>query len=74
MKQKIVDYHQDEEGVWVADLACGHPQHVRHNPPFVSRPWVLTPEGRERFLGFELFCKHCEEEQMVSGKLDSDAG
>ena len=39
MKQPIVDYHQDEQGDWVADLACGHGQHVRHQPPFVNRPW-----------------------------------
>lgn len=62
MKQKIIGFHQDDEGVWVAELACGHGQHVRHNPPFVSRPWVLTAEGRAQFFGFELECKRCDEE------------
>ena len=62
MIQRIVGYHQDEEGDWVADLACGHGQHVRHNPPLVSRPWVTTDEGRNRHLGTELNCKRCEEE------------
>lgn len=61
MLRKIIGFHQDEEGVWVAELSCGHPQHVRHNPPFVSRPWVLTSEGRQQFLGLELNCKLCEE-------------
>ena len=48
MQQKITGYHLDEEQHWVAELACGHNQHVRHNPPWVSRPWVTTPEGRAR--------------------------
>lgn len=61
MNQPIVGYHLDDVGDWVADLACGHGQHVRHQPPFFSRPWVLTPEGRERQLGQLLFCKRCQE-------------
>ena len=63
MEQPIVGFHQDEAGDWVADLACGHTQHVRHNPPFSNRPWVLTPEGRRRFVGFALNCKLCDEGQ-----------
>ncbi|MAU01068.1 MAG: GNAT family acetyltransferase [Anaerolineaceae bacterium] len=63
MEQPIVGFHQDEVGDWVADLACGHTQHVRHNPPFSNRPWVLTQEGRRRFLGFVLNCKLCDEER-----------
>jgi hypothetical protein len=61
MNQPIVGFHLDEHSDWVADLACGHGQHVRHQPPFFSRPWVLTPEGRERQLGQLLFCKSCQE-------------
>lgn len=34
MQQSIIGYHQDEHGDWVADLACGHGQHVRHHPRF----------------------------------------
>ena len=60
MKQKIVGFHQDDEGHWVAELACGHGQHLRHDPPLVSRPWVLTEAGRQRFLGFELERKICD--------------
>jgi hypothetical protein len=66
MEQKIIDFHQDELGDWVADLACGHTQHVRHNPPFTNRPWVLTEQGRQRFLGFNLNCKLCDDEPVVS--------
>ena len=62
VKRKIVGFHQDERLDWVADLECGHGQHVRHNPPWTVRPWVVTPEGRETFLGVELDCKRCEEE------------
>ncbi len=44
----------------MALLGCGHPQHVRHNPPLVSRPWVLTEEGRRTRLGMPLDCVRCE--------------
>ncbi|MCB8948113.1 MAG: DUF3565 domain-containing protein [Ardenticatenaceae bacterium] len=62
MKQKIIGFEQDEIGDWRAILTCGHRQHVRHNPPLVSRPWVLTEAGREQFLDYELHCKLCDEE------------
>jgi cytochrome c-type biogenesis protein CcmH/NrfF len=62
VNRRIVGFHRDEEGDWVADLACGHGQHVRHQPPFVTRPWVLTEEGRAAHLGRELNCLKCEEE------------
>jgi len=66
VKQPIVGYHLDEEGQWVAELACGHGQHVRHDPPWQVRPWVTTPEGRARFLGFELECLKCERGEPVA--------
>jgi hypothetical protein len=59
MPQAIVGFHQDENGHWVADLECGHGQHVRHDPPWQLRPWVLTAEGRQTRLGVELLCKRC---------------
>ena len=58
-QQPIVGFHLDKEGDWVAELECGHNQHVRHNPPMVERPWVLTEEGRNKFLGYPLSCKLC---------------
>ena len=61
MQQAIIAYHQDKEDHWVAELACGHFQHVRHNPPLVSRPWVLTVEGRSKMLGHHVACKKCDE-------------
>ena len=30
MQRKITGFHLDEEGYWVAELECGHNQHVRH--------------------------------------------
>lgn len=61
MKQKICAYHQDEEQHWVAQLECGHFQHVRHQPPFVNRPWVVTEAGRQEKIGHSLNCVKCDE-------------
>lgn len=61
MKQGIIGYHKDEENHWVAELVCGHFQHVRHDPPWTSRPWVITVEGRKAMLGFELQCNKCDQ-------------
>ncbi len=60
MDQAIVAYHKDEENDWVAELQCGHFQHVRHKPPFILRPWVVSESGRESMLGFNLQCKKCD--------------
>ncbi|GAA4349838.1 DUF3565 domain-containing protein [Kangiella taiwanensis] len=61
MKQPIRGYHKDEHNDWVAELACGHCQHVRHKPPFFSRPWVVSPAGRDSMLGEELNCVKCDD-------------
>lgn len=61
MNQRVVGFHQDEKQDWVADLECGHTQHVRHDPPFQLRPWVTTPAGRDSHLGIELSCVKCDE-------------
>jgi Protein of unknown function (DUF3565) len=60
VKQEIVGFHQDAEQHWVAQLACGHNQHVRHDPPWMQRPWVLSEEGRESTKGAILDCKKCD--------------
>jgi cytochrome c-type biogenesis protein CcmH/NrfF len=60
MKRKIKGFHQDEFQHWVADLACGHTQHVRHDPPWQSREWVVTKQGRMEKIGFELDCVDCD--------------
>lgn len=60
MQQRITGFHLDEENDWVAELECGHNQHVRHNPPWINRPWVVTPEGRAKVLGMTLECRKCD--------------
>ena len=60
MHRRIVAFHQDELGHWVADLECGHSQHVRHDPPWTSRPWVLQEATRNAVLGTTLVCRRCE--------------
>lgn len=59
--RRIVGFHQDEEGHWVADLECGHTQHVRHDPPWQVRPWVTNADGRTGRLGTTLGCRLCAE-------------
>ncbi|MGH8491907.1 MAG: DUF3565 domain-containing protein [Moraxellaceae bacterium] len=61
MQQAITGFHQDEEQHWVAELACGHKQHVRHNPPWTNRPWVMTEAGRQSRLDARLDCRKCDE-------------
>lgn len=60
MKQTIIEFALDEQGDWVALLACGHRQHVRHNPPWQNRSWVTTENGRQRHIGYQLECKLCD--------------
>jgi len=60
MQRKIVNFRQDERREWIAVLECGHTQHVCHDPPFQDRAWVLTPEGRQSFVGVAIECKECE--------------
>ena len=59
-RKKITGFHQDENKDWVAELECGHGQHVRHNPPWMNREWVLSEEGRAQHLGREVDCKKCD--------------
>ena len=70
--QPIVGYRTDPEDAWVAELACGHTQHVRHDPPWEIREWVTTPQGRDSMLGFELNCKKCYEGLPPDIEIDVD--
>jgi hypothetical protein len=62
MQRRVVDFYQDEEMHWVARLDCGHSQHVRHDPPWMERPWVLTDIGRASRIGSLMECKLCDGE------------
>ena len=68
MDKAIIGYHTDEKDDWVAELECGHFQHVRHKPPFVNRPWVVTNEGRESMLGTLLGCVKCDRNEPKDKK------
>ncbi|WP_245725518.1 DUF3565 domain-containing protein [Pandoraea oxalativorans] len=63
--REIIGFRHDDEGQWVARLACGHGQHVRHLPPWQIRTWTQSPEGREAMLGSELPCRKCERGEPV---------
>jgi len=67
MRRAIVGYHQDQASAWIAELSCGHGQHVRHDPPWQNRPWVTTEQGRAEHLSSELDCPHCEMAALPSG-------
>jgi tellurite methyltransferase len=51
----------------VAELSCGHGQHVRHRPPFQLREWVLDPETRALRLGTPLECPLCDRAELPDG-------
>jgi tellurite resistance-related uncharacterized protein len=60
MERPIVEFGVDSGGDPVAILSCGHLQHVRHNPPFINRPWIETAEGRSSMTGKPLNCARCD--------------
>ncbi len=64
MDRSIVGFHLDGEGYWVAELDCGHNQHVRHRPPFELRPWVLEEAGRTAHLSTPLGCPLCDRGEL----------
>lgn len=66
-ERTITGFHRDDEGHWVAELSCGHTRHVRHDPPWQVRPWVLTAEGRAAFLGRTVACVECARGPAAAG-------
>lgn len=68
MRQTISGFHQDADSHWVAELTCGHQQHVRHEPPWQLRPWVLTESGRMTMLGRTLSCPECDHTDAVESQ------
>ena len=62
-------FHLDVENDRVAELDCGHGQHVRHNPPFLNRPWVVSEEGRNSKVGQRLNCLKRERQEFPDGMV-----
>lgn len=60
MRRQITGFHLDDKNDWVAELSCEHYQHVRHNPPWTNREWVVTANGRAEKLGEWLNCIKCD--------------
>jgi hypothetical protein len=54
-----LDFYQDKEGHWVALLSCGHTQHLRHDPPWQSRQWVIDEKQRLVRIGQPFVCGWC---------------
>ncbi len=67
MERTIVGFHLDDLGDWVAELSCLHNQHVRHQPPFFDRPWVMTEGGRAARIGTAIECPLCDRAEMPDG-------
>ncbi|MCE0461263.1 MULTISPECIES: DUF3565 domain-containing protein [Pseudomonas] len=55
----VTGFHQDEDGHWVVELSCGHTQHLRHQPPWQARAWVLDPLQRIEKIGQSFDCGWC---------------
>lgn len=67
MERKIVGFHTSKEDDWMAELDCGHNQHVRHDPPLPHQTWVTSEEGRNSKLGNLLDCTCCEQLEWPEG-------
>jgi tellurite methyltransferase len=65
VRRSIVRFEQDANGDWVAELSCGHRQHIRHRPPFEVRPWVLAADSRDAKIGTGRDCPLCDESESV---------
>ncbi|WP_413694640.1 DUF3565 domain-containing protein [Pseudomonas sp. BIGb0408] len=43
----------------MAVLSCGHTQHLRHQPPWQNRAWVLDAVQRRTRIGTNFTCGWC---------------
>ncbi|MFZ2319381.1 MAG: DUF3565 domain-containing protein [Pseudomonas sp.] len=60
----LLDFRQDDQGHWVALLSCGHTQHLRHQPPWQNRPWVVDQQQRHALLGQPFPCGWCAQDSI----------
>jgi hypothetical protein len=61
MERKIIGFRRDEAGDWIADLDCGHSLHLRHDPPWQLRAWILSEAERRKRIGSVIECAKCDE-------------
>ena len=61
MKRVIINFNHDDHGDWMAELICGHAPHVRHKPPWQSRPQMVTEKDRQTMFAALLECALCEQ-------------
>ena len=64
VRRPIIGFHLDEHDDWVAELSCGHGQHVRHEPPWQVREWTESEKGRDGMVG----------ERLADREADGTAG
>ncbi len=57
--QSVTGFSRDDENHWLIHLDCGHRLHARHDPPWQSRPFVTSTEGRAALLGTGWACPYC---------------
>ena len=61
--EKITGFDLEEDNHWGTDVSWGHTKYVRHNPSWQQRKWVLSDNGRNDFIEFELEFKSCKADQ-----------
>jgi hypothetical protein len=71
--RSIVGFEQDVRGDWIAQLSCGHRQHIRHRPPFEDRPWVVATDSRNAMIGTDRDCPLCDATEPVEGLFRDSA-
>ena len=67
MERVICGFHRDEEDDWVAEISCGHDQHIRHRPPFQLREWIADAVGRDSRVGTPIECTLCDRAELPLG-------
>ncbi|WP_084307790.1 DUF3565 domain-containing protein [Phytopseudomonas flavescens] len=68
----LVAFEQDHDGHWVAVLSCGHTQHLRHQPPWQNRAWVLDAAQRQACIGTHFMCGWCAAAQSETSTDPKD--
>jgi tellurite methyltransferase len=67
VERLIYGFHRDEENDWVAEISCGHDQHMRHRPPFQLREWTTDAAGRDSHVETPIGCSLCDRTEMPLG-------